>query len=163
MDTGRTGQVWIQKKQTRQIFTICCDVDPERGNITCALGSRGLLCSQFKEVSTGSCGLCGSWAALESPLLSFSHLLLSFSLGCGNSFWLLAILRLHRASRMLAGLPSNCGRPQPVVQKILENESQADRRLLDQVSSVLLTLHSTSLAQFVPSFPGQDPVPLGSR
>ena len=51
----------------------CCNVS-EYGNISCTVGSRGLLCSgcedgYFKEASTGSCAKCGDWAAEEIPLV----------------------------------------------------------------------------------------------
>ena len=81
----RKGVVWQQKRgvvvdsKTKfyqcECNKTCCNVHPVTGNVSCAFGSHGLLCSQcigghFKQASTKNCVKCGSWAAVEKPMIA---------------------------------------------------------------------------------------------
>jgi hypothetical protein len=94
--SGATSAVWTQKPgyvvNDATLFydcncrETCCIVDAKHGNLSCAYGSYGLLCSQcidehFKEASTGNCKKCADWAVIETLLavvLSFPAMLVVF-------------------------------------------------------------------------------------
>jgi hypothetical protein len=133
----------------------CCNVHPANGSVSCTSGSHGLLCSQcdehyFKEASTGNCVRCGTWAAIETPLiavLALPALVLVFFvwwktagkiLGCcGAKVW------VARGACCLSFIGKhNFGRPVNLLVKSFKQNLKTKIKLLVGFYQVSTLLHS---------------------